>query len=126
MISKISSSREWKKVFIQRLLRFGVVVIKLASKFPRTPAGFAIANQLIKSATSIGANFVEAQDASSTKDFIQKLSIALREAKETSYWLQIVQMSELISEKLLSEAIRENNEIIAVLITSVKSSKLKL
>ena len=126
MINKTSSNREWRKIFVQRLLKFGVAVIRLASKFPRTPAGFAIANQLIKSATSIGANFVEAQDASSARDFVQKLSIALREARETIYWLQIVKMSGLVSETLLTESIKEGNEIIAVLVTSVKSSKLKL
>lgn len=119
-------NKEWRNNFANRLLKFGVSVIKLASIFPKTPAGFAIASQVIKSATSIGANFVEAQDASSIKDFIQKLSIALREAKETSYWLQIVQMSGLASKALLVEAVKENDEIISVLVTSVKSSKLKL
>ena len=125
-MNKINSSKEWRKIFTQRLLKFGVGVIRLASEFPKTPAGFAIASQLIRAATSIGANFVEAQDASSLKDFIQKLSISLREAKEASYWLQIVQMSRLASEASLSDLIKENNEIIAVLVTSIKSSKLKL
>lgn len=119
-------NKEWRNNFANRLLKFGVSVIKLANNFPKTPAGFAIASQIIKSATSIGANFVEAQDASSAKDFIQKLSIALREAKETSYWLQIVQVSGLTSETLLAGIIKENNEIISVLVASVKSSKLKL
>ncbi len=126
MTNKISSNKEWREIFVQRLLKFGVAVIRLANKFPKTPAGFVIANQLIRSATSIGANFVEAQDASSIKDFIQKLSIALREAGETIYWLRIVMMSELASGSLLAENIKEGNEIIAVLVASVKSSKLKL
>lgn len=126
MKDRMSSDRKWKEIFVQKLLRFGVVAIQLASKFPKTPAGFAIANQLIRAATSIGANFVEAQDASSTKDFIQKLSIALREAKETIYWLQIVKMGGLTSDMLLTESIKEGNEIIAILVASVKSSKLKL
>ena len=126
MINKINSNREWRENFIQRLLKFGVEVIQLTNKFPKTPAGFAIASQLIRSATSIGANFVEAQDASSARDFIQKLSIALREARETIYWLQIVQMSRLTSSTSLTGMVKEGNEIIAVLVASVKSSKLKL
>ena len=126
MINKISGSKDWRKNFVQRLLKFGVALIKMANEFPRTPAGFAIASQLIRSATSIGANFVEAQDASSVRDFVQKLSIALREAKETIYWLQIVRMSGLASGTLLTIHIKEGNEIIAMLVTSVKSSKLKL
>ena len=119
-------NKEWRNNFADRLLKFGFSIIRLANNFPKTPAGFAIASQIIRSATSIGANFVEAQDASSIKDFIQKLSIALREAKETNYWLQIVQMSGLISKTLLIELIKENNEIISVLVASVKSSKLRL
>jgi len=126
MRDKVISSKQWRESFVQRLLKFGVAVIRLTNKFPKTPAGFAIASQLIRSATAIGANFVEAQDASSARDFVQKLSIALREARETIYWLQIVQMSGLVSETLLTESIKENNEIIAVLVTSVKSSKLKI
>lgn len=122
----MNSSKEWREIFVQRLLKFGVAVIRLANNFPKTPAGFAIASQLIRSATSIGANFVEAQDASSIKDFVQKLSIALREARETSYWLQTVQMSGLSPSESLTGIIKEGNEIIAMLVSSVKSSKLKL
>lgn len=126
MRNNVNSSKEWREIFVQRLLKFGVAVIRLANKFPKTPAGFAIASQLIRSATSIGANFVEAQDASSARDFVQKLSIALREARETIYWLQTVQMSGLSSSASLTGMIKEENEIIAMLVASVKSSKLKL
>lgn len=126
MINRINSNKEWREIFVQRLLKFGVATIRLANKFPKTPAGFAIASQLIRSATSIGANFVEAQDASSIKDFVQKLSISLREARETAYWFKIVLMSELASEASVMENIKEGNEIISVLVSSVKSSKLKI
>src|SRR3989338_6733198 len=122
----MKNNREWKREFSEKLLKFGVRVIKLVNKFPKTPAGFAIASQLIRSATSIGANFLEAQDASSRKDFTQKLSIALREAKETLYWLRIVKMTELIHEDLLEKEIEEINEIVAILVSSVKSSKRKI
>ena len=98
----------------------------MTNSFPKTPAGFAIASQLIKAATSIGANFVEAQDASSIKDFIQKLSISLREARETVYWLHVVGVSGLAFGKSLTDNIKEGNEIVAVLVSSVKSSKAKL
>lgn len=90
------SNNEWKKKFLERLLKFAVRTIKLASKLPKTPAGVAIASQLIKAGTSIGANTEEAQDASSIRDFIQKLGIALREAKETRYWLKVIQEAKLL------------------------------
>ena len=81
-----------EKNFLDRLLKFSVSVINLSNQLPKTPAWFAIASQFIRSGTSIGANVEEAQDASSTKDFVQKLSIALRKARETNYWLKIMQL----------------------------------
>ena len=120
------ASKEWKKNFLDRLLKFSVSVVNLSNQLPKTPAGFAIASQFIRSGTSIGANIEEAQDASSAKDFVQKLSISLREAKETNYWLRIMQMTEMISKEKTSRVILECGEIIAILTSSVKSSKKKI
>ncbi len=122
----ISRNREWKRLFLERLLKFAVEIIKVANKLPKTPAGFAIASQLIKAGTSIGANAEEAQDASSLKDFIQKLSISLREAKETRYWLKVIEASGLLPSSELRNNIRECQEIVAILISSIKSSKAKI
>jgi len=116
-------SKEWRKSFSNKLLNFGVKIIKLANKLPKTPAGFAIASQLVKSGISIGANFFEAQDASSRPDFINKMSISLREARETAYWLDLIKLSDMLNGKDLDEAIIECQEIIAILAKSVKSSK---
>lgn len=71
----MNTNNGWKKTFLERLLSFSVSIVILANKLLKTPAGFVIAQQIIKSGTSIGANATEAQDASSTKDFVQKLSI---------------------------------------------------
>lgn len=89
---------EWKRKFLERLLQFSVRIVLLTNLLPKTPAGFAIASQLIRAGTSVGANVQEAQDASSIRDFIQKLSISLREAKETRYWLEIINRTNLLSE----------------------------
>lgn len=94
---KTFSNKEWKNNFLERLLKFSVEIIELANKLPTSPAGFAIASQLIRAATSIGANFIEAQDASSAKDFTHKLSISLREPRETEYWLKVIKLAELLS-----------------------------
>lgn len=118
------SNKEWKGKFSERLLKFSVRIIKVVSGLPKTPAGFAIAPQLIKAATSIGANFIEAQDASSAKDFTHKLSISLREAKETEYWLKVIKLSELLSSLETEQELLECAEICAILSSSVKSSKL--
>lgn len=120
------ANSEWKKSFRDRLLKFSVSVVNLSNQLPKTPAGFAIASQFIRSGTSIGDNVEEAQDASSAKDFVQKLSIALREARETNYWLRIMQMTEMISKEKTSREILECGEIVAILTSSVKSSKKKM
>lgn len=118
-------SNEWRKSFIDRLLNFASEIVLLTDKLPRTPAGFAIASQLVRSGTSIGANFVESQDASSTKDFIQKLTISLREARETWYWLKVIEGTKILSVKEIKQDIEECNQIIGILVTSIKSSKSK-
>ncbi len=122
----MKGDKEWRKLFIDRLLNFSVRIVLIANKLPKTPAGFAIASQLVKSGTSIGANFIEAQDASSIKDFIQKLSISLREARETHYWLKVIAKAELLSVDEIVSELEESDQIIAILVSSIKKSKTKL
>ncbi len=74
----------------ERTFQFGLEVIKSIEKIPHTRAGNAIATQLIRSATSIGANAQEAVAASSKADFIYKNNIALREARETHFWIRLL------------------------------------
>lgn len=121
-----NNNKEWKYAIRERLLNFSVSTIRLASKLPKTPAGYAIASQVIRSATSIGANFEEAQDASSTRDFLQKLNISLREAKESYYWLEVIKKAKLLDEININSELSECNEITAILVSSVKTSKAKL
>ena len=116
-------NKNYKRDLLERLLKFSVMIIKLASGLPKTPAGFAIAGQIIRSATSIGANCEEAQDASSRKDFLNRMSISLREAKETKYWLKVIRESGLLSVNRLQEAIDECDQIVAILVSTVKSLK---
>src|SRR3989344_4127324 len=111
-----------KEEMRQRLLRFSVMIIRLANKLPRTPAGFAIAGQIVRSGTSIGANCEEAQDAVSRNDFLNKLSIALKEARESLYWLKVIMMTGLLGIEVDVE-IGERNEIISILVKSVKTVK---
>lgn len=115
-----------KKDILERLFKFSITIIKLASELPRTPAGFAIASQVIRSGTSIGANAEEAQDAISRREFLTKMNISLKEARETRYWLMIIKESKLISGLLIEELISESNEIIAILVVSVRKLKNSL
>ncbi len=124
----MDNSSPEKKIFDirQRTLKFAVSIIKLTSLLPKNAAGFAIASQVVRSGMSIGANIEEAQDAASKKDFIRSMVIALKEARETEYWLRVIKEAELISGSKLDEGLQEVNELIKILTTIVKRSKLKL
>lgn len=119
----MKDSKQYKQELLDRLLNFGVKIILLANTLPKTPAGYAIARQVIRSATSIGANCEEAQDAFSRKDFLKALTISLKEAKETRYWLKIIDRSELLSSLMIAAELRECNEIIGILVASVRTLK---
>lgn len=115
----------YKINILDRTKKFGGLIIKLSSLLPKNPAGFTIADQLVRSATSIGANLVEAQEAVSSKDFIYKISFSLKEAKETKYWLELIESSGLITEKNLEVLLREIDKIVKILITIIKKLKDK-
>lgn len=109
-----------------RLMSFAIQIVILTGKLPKTPAGFAIADQIVRSGTSVGANCEEAQDAFSKKDFLKSINISLKEAKETRYWLEIIKYSNLLPASLIDKELKECNEIVAILISSVKTTKMKL
>lgn len=117
---------EWREQFVNRLVQFSSNIVLLSNSLPKSPAGYAIANQIARSGTSIGANFIESQDASSTKDFVQKLSISLREARETWYWLKVIERTELLSYDDIKGYLKECDELTAILVQSIKKSKTKI
>jgi len=108
----------------ERSFLFGVRIVRLVMSLPRNTAGLAIGNQIIRSGTGIGANIEESQNAGSKKEFIRGMTIALKEARETEYWLRLIVETELVSKNKLKNLIEENKEIIKILITSVKKAKL--
>lgn len=111
-----------KSVVLDKSFNFGLKIIKLYMKL-RSKNEFTLSNQLVRSATSIGANITEAQYAQSRKDFINKMSIALKEANETEYWLKLLSKSDIIEEIEYENYIKEYLEIKMILISIVKSSK---
>jgi four helix bundle protein len=86
---------------------------------------FVISNQLLRSGTSIGANVMEAEAAISSKDFIHKMSIASKEARETKYWLLLLKEGKL-SETNFDNALSAIDELIKILTSIVKSSQKNL
>jgi len=85
-----------------------------------------MAHQLLRSGTSIGANVEEGQAAQSRADFLSKLSIACKEARETHYWLRLLAAAEVVDEARLAELLDEADQIIAILTTITKNTKANL
>ena len=83
-----------------------------------------ITSQLLKSGTSIGANVEEAIAAQSKKDFISKMSISLKEARETFYWLRILKEVEAVPFKRLSDILDESEQILKILTKIIKTSRI--
>lgn len=109
----------------QRTLAFSIRIINLTNALPKTIASIAIGKQIVRSGTSIGANVEEAQDAASRKDFIHCLTISLKEARETYYWLKILAATEIIQIQKLTNLMDENQELIKILTAIVKNTKKK-
>ncbi len=87
---------------------------------------FVLSRQLLKSGTSVGALIREAEHAQSTADFISKMNIALKEATETEYWLLLLGDSQLIELHRSTQLISSNNELISMLVATIKTSKNKI
>ena len=101
-----------------RTKRFAIKTIALIKKFPKDVVGHTLGKQLIRSATSIGANLEEADAASSRKDFLHKVSISYKEARESRYWLEIALESGLLNHQ-------DNvNEVKALQAEAVELSKI--
>ena len=113
-----------KKDIQERTLNFSIRIVNFC-KFLRENGGtgYDISKQLIRSGTSIGANVEEAQNAESKSDFIHKMSISLKEARETSYWLKILIATEQQLEPRLLPLLNECNELISILYAITKNSK---
>jgi four helix bundle protein len=86
----VATNAEFKEKLLERTLKFSENLIFIINKLPKTTANLIIFHQVIRSGTSIGANYREACEAESAKDFIHKLRISKKETKETSYWLELL------------------------------------
>ena len=106
-----------------RTKEFAVRVIKLVDALPRGLAPQVIGRQLIRSATSVGANYRAACRAQARAEFAAKLSIVVEESDESLYWLELVRETGLLKPGLLSAIIKEANELVAIVLTSRRTAK---
>jgi len=110
-------------IIAEKSLAFAIRIVKLCRILAEVKHEYVLSKQLIRSGTSIGANVREAVQAQSKKDFISKMSIALKEAAETEYWLILLKESGFLSEKEYQSISEDCAELNKILIAIVKSSK---
>jgi len=103
--------------------KFALRVIKLYGFLCDKNNEYVMSKQIYRCGTSIGANVAESMNAQSKADFISKLSISLKEATETKYWLELLHDSENISDKQFDSIVNDLNIIIGTLVTTIKKAK---
>lgn len=121
----MKSNEEFKRQLISRAFRLARSTIALADKFPNKRSAWIIADQLIRAVTSIGANIIEAQAASSKRDFVNFLNHALKSGNETKFWLTLAKDLDV---KLILEIevlLKEVDELVKILGASISTLKGK-
>ena len=107
-----------------RLIDFAVLIIDLAESNKKNYIGNHLSGQMTRSGTSAPLNYGEAQHAESKRDFLHKMQVVLKELNETLVCLKIIERAKLNSKlQLLKYALKENNELVSIFVSSVKTSK---
>jgi len=110
----------------KRTKQFGLRILKLVAALPRTVAGRAIGGQLVRSGTSVGANYRAACRGRSKAEFIAKLGIAEEEADESCYWMEMIVEGELLKEKQVEPLLKEGEELTKIFARSRISASQSL
>jgi four helix bundle protein len=106
----------------ERTKSFALRVLKLIEHLPKTIGGRVLANQLARSATSVGANYRAACRGRSRAEFASKLGVVAEESDESLYWLELIRDGHFISQKRIAPLILEANELTAIFTTGRRSS----
>jgi four helix bundle protein len=109
----------------ERLIDFAVRVIRVCDSLPKTYSGRHIHKQLIRSSTSPAPNYAEARGAESSKDFIHKLKLVLKELNESRVWLKIVIRAEMLPEHRLHELLDECDQLCRIISSSIHTVRQK-
>ncbi len=106
-----------------RTKRFGLEVVKVVESLPVNKVANIIGSQLLRCGTSVGANYRSACRGRSKADFISKAGIAIEEADETIYWIEVLIEAGILKEETLQPLMKEANELVAILTASVKTAR---
>jgi four helix bundle protein len=114
-----------KSILRDKSYAFAIRIVKLSQYLQSNKKEFVLSKQILRSGTSIGALIREAEFAQSIADFVHKMNIALKEANETEYWLCILKDTNFLEQKLFESLQSDCKEILAMLVSTVKTSKVK-
>jgi four helix bundle protein len=106
----------------KRTKNLALRVMKLVDALPKSPSARVIANQLIRSGTSVGANYRAACRGRSKSEFAAKLGVVVEEADESAFWMELIMEGGLMSEKMVRDLWQEANEITAIMVASRKTA----
>ena len=112
-----------KNTLQQRTKQFAIRVFKLAKAMPRTAESCVISRQMIRSASSVAANYRAACRGRSRAEFIAKLGIVEEESDETVFWLEMIIEAGIFKKEKIAPLLKEANEIVSIIVVSLKSSK---
>jgi len=115
-----------KWILKEKSYKFAIRIVRLSQFLQQEKKEFVLSKQVLKSGTSIGALIREAEYAQSDADFINKLSVSLKEANETVYWLSLLKDTDYLEENLYNSLLEDCNELISMLIPSINTTKKKL
>jgi four helix bundle protein len=111
--------------FRKRTFEFGIRCIRLAESLANTAVAQTITRQLIRAATSVGANYRAAIRSRSRADFVSKMGIVEEECDEDVYWIEVILELGFVTEKRTKELLREANEILAITVSSIETARKK-
>ena len=110
----------------QRTKQFALRVMKLVGALPHGSVARTIGNQLVRSSTSVGANYRAACRGRSKAEFVAKLGIVVEEADESAYWLELIIEGQLLAANLIEPLLQEANELTAIMVASRKTAQTKI
>ena len=110
----------------KRTKEFALRVINLTNALPGSSAGSVLGKQLLRAATSVGANYRAALRARSKRDFANKIGVVLEESDESCYWMELIVEANILPEARVSELLREANELTAIFAATHKTAKASI
>lgn len=109
-----------------RTKKFSLRIIDVVEKLPNSISGRTVANQIVRSGTSVGANYRAVCRARSDREFISKMAIVIEEADETLFWLEIMQEKKWMDDSELNVLWKEGNELTTIFVSTIKKIKSRL